>query len=87
MRKNGTFTGNVSAEGGVYVRCDDVRLVEFPTGSPEEQAPESAPADPATADLAPRRGGLMLLAGIATGAVMTAVATRRDTGRRSTHER
>lgn len=56
MREDGAFTGVLSARGGAYVRCDDIRLVEFPTGDSAEQASrqpdDSTPATPGPASSA-----------------------------------
>lgn len=36
MDSDGRFTGAVSGEQGVYIRCDNVLLVEFPTADPDQ---------------------------------------------------
>lgn len=35
MKADGTFSGEVSAPGGIYIRCDDARLVDFIPNNPE----------------------------------------------------
>jgi hypothetical protein len=48
LNSDGRFTGRVTASGGVYVRCDDIRLLDFPTNSPEEEQQDNASSAPAT---------------------------------------
>ena len=38
MNNDGTFVGTVSAPGGIYIRCDDIRLVDFTPTSGDEAA-------------------------------------------------
>ncbi len=66
MLADGTISEQVSAEGGVYVRCDDVRLVEFLTGEETAgRADEDPPTsnDPQARTSLPQRVTLRRLAG------------------------
>lgn len=68
MTENGTFTGNLSATGGLYIRCEDIRILDFPSevdadvntaepafSSDAIQAPDSA-MGPGTDDSTPHLG-------------------------------
>jgi hypothetical protein len=79
MSEDGSFTGKMSAAGGVYVRCDDIRLVEFPTGAETEGS---------TTQSEPDGGHRSLLSSWAVSAAVLVRARRRGhTGSRLAERR
>lgn len=44
MNSDGEFTGEVSAPDGIYIRCDDVRLLDFSAHEDQDVSPDQ-PAD------------------------------------------
>ncbi|WP_143047179.1 DUF6338 family protein [Amycolatopsis xylanica] len=45
MKEDGAFTGRVAAESGIYIRCEDIVTIEFPTGNEPSEPGKSRPEE------------------------------------------